>query len=230
MQPTVTLERPVTAAAIHREKPLPFPLVVPVMPNEQIMEAWKNFRDLKLRLLDASDFVLVNGQPLAKKSAFRKLALAFGISTELVREERIETQDGTAYLLTIKAIAPSGRFMTAAASCHANERPFTKPSDVRATAETRATNRAIANLIGWSAPSVEEMGASGSEDIAPYSEPLPTEPLTESVAITERQRKYIVELLSQRLPDPEELERELANIENLTKSDASAYIKNLLRP
>ncbi|MFA6446705.1 MAG: hypothetical protein WCW31_00415 [Patescibacteria group bacterium] len=215
------------AVQIHRERSVSeFPLVSPVASNDKIMEAWQNFQDLKLKLLDASDFVEVRGEKLAKKSAYRKLALAFGISTELIREDRLEFKSGTAYLITMKAISPSGRFMTAVASCHSDERKFTKSSDVRAIAETRATTRSIANLIGWSAPSAEEVLADEEPIQAKRTE---SPPMVNYDEMTDRQKKLLTELINQRNPEPEERESALNVIEGLSKVDASSLISEMLQ-
>jgi len=227
MQATKTAAiEPVTQ--FHQTKPKMFePLLTPVADNDQIIRVWQNFNELKLKLLDDSDFVEVKGEKLAKKSAFRKLALAFGISTEIIQQERITINNQDAYLITVKASAPSGRFMSSVASCHESERKFSKPSDVRAIAETRATNRAIANLIGWAAPSAEEIIADEGGECAPSSDSvLPRE----EDQMTARQRKLLEQLIIQRNPDPEERENALAMIEDgLSKSDASSLISSMLR-
>ena len=52
------------------------------------------------------------------------------------------------YEITVRATSPSGRYSEACASCASNERDFTHlENDVRATSQTRATNRAISDLI-----------------------------------------------------------------------------------
>jgi len=201
------------------------PLLKPLADNDYIIRVWNNFNNLKLKLLDDSDFVEVKGEKYARKSAFRKLALAFGISTDILREDRLIIAGKDAYLVSVKAIAPNGRFMTSVGSCHEAERKFNKPSDVRAIAETRATNRAIANLLGWAAPSAEEIIADDGEAYAPtqdYSD--------DPNMMTDRQKKLLEQLITQRNPDPDERENALAIIESgLSKSDASNLIKSMLR-
>ncbi|MDD2785913.1 MAG: hypothetical protein PHS79_03405 [Patescibacteria group bacterium] len=214
------------AVQIHQTKPEVAPPLSPVADNDQIMRVWNNFNELKLRLLDDNDFVTVGGEKLAKKSAFRKLALAFGISTEIVKEERVTINGFDAFLISIKAIAPSGRFMVALGSCYEKERKFNKPSDVRAIAETRATNRSIANLIGWSAPSAEEMIIEDD----PVSSSYPDAAASPAVDLmTERQKSLLVQLINQRNEDPDERENALGMIEGLSKADASSLISEMLR-
>lgn len=223
MLPTVVTAPP--TASLHQE----LPLVSPVASNEKILQSWQNFQELKVKLLEPSDFAEVKGEKLAKKSAFRKLALAFGISTELVNEDRIELKDGMAYLVTMRAISPSGRFMTALASCHSDERKFTKASDVRAIAETRATNRAIANLIGWSAPSAEEVMHGGIAAAEAYPETASPAPVEDPTGMTPRQRGLLVQLITRRYDDPDDRERALGVIEGLSKADASQFISEMIR-
>jgi hypothetical protein len=215
------------AIQIHQnKKEVLDPLLKPLADNDFIIRVWKNFNDLKLKLLDDSDFVNVRGEKLAKKSAFRKLALAFGISTEILREERVIINEKDAYLVSVRAIAPNGRFMTSVGSCHEAERKFNKPSDVRAIAETRATNRAIANLLGWATPSAEEMIV--EDDIEQDTEIGQSVERDEN-QMSDRQKKLLTQLILQRNPDPEERENALVMIEGLSKVDASSLISSMLK-
>lgn len=217
---------PEPAIAIHEAKQRPFePLLMPVSTNDQIVRVWQNFNELKLKLLDDSDFVEINREVLLKKSGFRKLALAFGISCEITNEQRVIINEKDAYLITVKASAPNGRFMTSVGSCYEAERRFNKPSDIRAIAETRATNRAIANLIGWSTPSAEEMI---TEDVIEYAPSTKHEESDES-KMTERQKKLLIQLIIQRNHDPEDRENALAMVEGLDKVSASQMITSMLK-
>jgi hypothetical protein len=216
------------------------PFVAPIRNTDEIVRAWDSFKDLKLRLLNDSDFVLVKGERYAKKSAFRKLALAFGISVEIVREDRIDFKTSTAFLITAKAISPNGRFMTAVGSCHTDEKKFSKASDARAVAQTRATNRAVADLIGWSTPSAEEMiGEEVEEPTASYAlkQEVPSigeHPSTKQTdhenTMSSRQRSLLISLINQRIVDQEEREEALVALENYDKRDASDAIKAFLNP
>ena len=230
---------------LHQTKPaITIPLVMPVTSNDKIMEAWNNFNELKLKLLEDKDFVEIQGKQFAKKSTFRKLALAFGISTEIIKEERRDFKNGFGYEITMKAIAPSGRFMTAMASCHSNEKKFSKDSDVRAIAQTRSTNRCIADLIGWSAPSAEEITSSYPSE-EPAKENVINQEYMDNVyqdsdssqvemtdrdeyAMTEKQRGLIISLINQKIYEPVEREKRLEAIDCYNKGDASEIISELL--
>ena len=214
------------------------PLVAPVSSIDEILGAWNSFKELKYRLLNDTDFAEIRGERYAKKSAFRKLALAFGISVEITREDRLDFKDGSVgYLMTAKASSPNGRSMMACASCHTDEKRFSKASDARAVAQTRATNRGIADLIGWSAPSAEEMASGGEVESTVPAPPrvrhnvephdTPPEP---SNGITDRQRGLLVSLIHQKIVDPEEHEEALSLVDSYSKEDASHVISSFLEP
>lgn len=214
------------------------PLVMPVSSTDDIVRAWNSFKDLKFRLLNDTDFIEIKGERFAKKSAFRKLALAFGISVEITREDKIELKDGTiSYLMTARGSSPNGRSMMACASCSTDEKRFNKSSDARAIAQTRATNRSIADLIGWSAPSAEEV--IGGEEIEPPAriqsraqqvDGFQEKPPESGNGMTERQRTLLVSLISQKIPDPEEREDALRIMQSYSKEDASEIISSFLTP
>lgn len=107
--------------------------------------------------------VQVEGQrTFKKKSAWRKLARYFTISTRVVRVERehLPTGDFLA-TVTVEAAAPWGQSAEAVGACCTDEatgRRVITVADAIATAETRATNRATSNLIAMGEVSAEEMG------------------------------------------------------------------------
>ncbi len=229
---SVALTTPIQAlhTASLQDKAL---LVAPVTSVDTIVKAWNSFKELKFRLLNETDFVEIRGERFAKKSAFRKLALAFGLSVELVREDHITFKDSTAFLLTARASSPNGRFMTAVGSCHTDEKKFSKASDARAVAQTRATNRCIADLIGWAAPSAEEIIG---EEVEPPRRELHQgqqhveESCEPKNAMTERQRTLLISLIQQKVIDPEEREVALSVIDSYSKEDASQVISSYLEP
>ena len=94
-----------------------------------------------------------------KKSAFRKLAKFYGISTEILEKNK-ETHDNTSFThhYTVKAIAPNGVYTTGEGSCTSSEKGGKSEHDTRSTAHTRAKSRAISDLIGFGQVSAEEYG------------------------------------------------------------------------
>src|SRR5579883_3686476 len=137
-------------------------IIRPVASADEVLAAWRQFQDLKRSLLTIEDYQDIQGRPRIKKSGWRKIAAAFGISDELLREERreIETPTGRHFVweVAVRAIAPNGRYADAVGACASNERRFAHPDhDVRAVAHTRAKNRAVADLVGGGEVSAEEL-------------------------------------------------------------------------
>jgi hypothetical protein len=122
-------------------------------------------------ILDPSDW---QGPPdqqgsFVKKSGWRKVALSYNLTLERVGEEVERDDGGTAQraTYTARAVAPNGRSVEATGHCAFSESRFSGPrgnttkleNDMRATAETRAKNRAISDLIGMGKVSAEEVDA-----------------------------------------------------------------------
>ena len=98
-----------------------------------------------------------------KKSAWQKLSRAFNVDTSIVDREIERTKMGRvreAYYC-VRASLPNGRSVESDALCSRSEKGKDKVSDhtIMSTAKTRATNRAIAELIGAGEVSAEEMSA-----------------------------------------------------------------------
>ncbi|WP_458455208.1 hypothetical protein [Methanobrevibacter sp.] len=98
-----------------------------------------------------------------KKSAWQKLSRAFNVDTTIVERELERTKMGRvreAYYC-VRATLPNGRSVESDALCSRSEKGKDKVSDhtIMSTAKTRATNRAIAELIGAGEVSAEEMSA-----------------------------------------------------------------------
>jgi len=119
-------------------------------------------------LIGDNDVQKEGGRTFKKKSAWRKLARHFTISTEVAKVEREFYGDGQFLaLVTVRAIGPWGQSAEAVGACATDEatgRRTITIADAIATAETRATNRATSNLIAMGEVSAEEMskGSGGS--------------------------------------------------------------------
>jgi hypothetical protein len=133
-----------------------------------LMDAYQRACDA---LLVDSDYQQIGRKRFRKRSAWRKLAGVFGVSVELVHLRYARDSDGNVLRAeaTCRATAPNGRFQDGVGVCALSERgpsdrPFTKPEhDLPATAETRAKNRAIADLIAAGEVSAEEVGGGGAD-------------------------------------------------------------------
>nr|QBN22414.1 hypothetical protein [uncultured archaeon] len=88
------------------------------------------------------------------RSGLRKLALACNLEVEPVRKERLDHEDYYTWVYEVQVKMPNGRTYTQEGACSSNEAFFTsgpgrvEEKDIVHTAETRAMNRAIMDIIG----------------------------------------------------------------------------------
>ncbi len=150
----------------------------------QVVAGMRAYQALLPQLLDASDYQDAGrdkrtGKPrrFVKKSGWRKIARAFNLSVEIatLTVDRDERGNPTRAECVARAIAPNGQVQDGDGYCAADEKRFRDAdadklkleNDLRATATTRAKNRAIADLVGMGEVSAEEVtsvddaGASG---------------------------------------------------------------------
>lgn len=147
------------------------------VPNvDTALEQWNAYQKLCKGLLNETDYQEIEVKEkdesgnyvkvkrhFKKKSAWQKLARAFNVDTSIVDRDLERTKMGRvreAYYC-VRATLPNGRSVESDALCSRSERGKDKVSDhtIMSTAKTRATNRAIAELIGAGEVSAEEMGA-----------------------------------------------------------------------
>ena len=140
------------------------------------LEQWNAYQKLCKGLLNETDYqeIIVKEKNeegkyvevkrhFKKKSAWQKLARAFNVDTHIIDRDLERTKMGRvreAYYC-VRATLPNGRCVESDALCSRSEKGKDKVSDhtIMATAKTRATNRAIAELIGAGEVSAEEMTA-----------------------------------------------------------------------
>ena len=146
------------------------------------VEAWNAYMQLcgKDGILNETDYQKIwvkekdeNGKwkvverEFKKKSAWQKLARAFNVDTRIVDKEFQRTKTGaiTEAYYCVRASLPNGRSVESDALCNRREKGKAKikDHDIMAIAKTRATNRAIAELIG--------AGEVSSEEITPATAP-----------------------------------------------------------
>lgn len=102
-----------------------------------------------------------NPRKFKKKSAWRKLARHFNISTSVLAVDRGTVGEYFIATVTVRASAPWGQYADALGACCTDEatgRRTITVADAIATAETRATNRATSNLIAMGEVTAEEIG------------------------------------------------------------------------
>lgn len=128
---------------------------------------WKAYQEITKQMLDKSDYQDIKGKKFKKKSAWRKYARAFNITTEIVDKEICKTDKGQVKEASfiVRATLPTGRSADGWGNCSRSEGNKSHPNhDIPATAVTRATNRAIADLIGAGEVTFEEMQSQAHEE------------------------------------------------------------------
>ena len=168
---------PATALALRSDSIGP---VLPIATPEGMAAAMRAYADLKGAVLTENDEqeITVKGKKrkFVKRSGWRRLSIAFGVSTTILDRKITVGPEGRALSaeFTVRATAPNGRFADGWGACSAWEERFQDERgrgkmehDIPATAETRAENRACSNLFGYGEVSAEEM-----EDSPGVAKPL----------------------------------------------------------
>lgn len=184
-------------------RPEPASIVRQTVATAEVVEAQAAYHDLCSKLLDKSDYQTIGGKDFRKKSGWRKLAVAFNVSVELISRDYERADNGTIVRAEVvcRATAPNGRTMDGLGACDLFEKccpaahgekcgrggyhkhcdrgcsgrtHFSNPQhDLPATAMTRATNRACADLFGMGEVSAEEIS---DHDRHNNPEPDPADP------------------------------------------------------
>lgn len=174
---------------------------------------------------------------------FRQLAMHLWISLEITKESRVQADDYFLYEYSVKATSKDGRYTECSASCSSNERDFNNiENDVRTIAQTRASNRAIADLI-WITDITKYINANTVNNTSQHSLHTPdayicnndsragsehSENNKESNNITLRQKELLVKLIQEVFTDKKEQSGYIETLDGLTKQEASFHIKQLL--
>lgn len=126
---------------------------------DSVVESFREYTKACEALLNKDDYQGIGNRQFKKKSGWRKIATAFGVSTRIVSSKVEYDEDGRIHHaeFVVEAFAPNGRTAQAWAGASRVDRDYSHDQDVAATAQTRATNRAIADLIGCGEVSAEEM-------------------------------------------------------------------------
>lgn len=166
---------PASTAVARRERRSE---VIRPLNADDLIESFSAYQDLLPKLLDSSDYQDAGrGKRFVKKSGWRKIATAFDLDVQIIRSVVDRDDDGHPLRAEVwaRAIAPSGRSMDGDGYCSIDEERFSGPrgnkskveNDLRATATTRAMNRAISGLVGMGEVSAEEINASGQDHSGP---------------------------------------------------------------
>lgn len=165
MSNSATAAPPVGSLEISRLEPL---RPLPVHDVKRAMNEYQEGLAAILVHSDWQEFTDKGGETrrFVKRSGWRKIATWFGLDLFVgrINVERDEHDRILRAEVVGRAVAPNGRVGEDVGACSIDERRFSKPEhDLRATATTRALNRAIANLAGMGEVSAEEI----AEDVEP---------------------------------------------------------------
>jgi len=161
------------------------------------LEVMRAFQELKQKVLDANDVVTINGKQYIKRSGWRKIAMAFNISTEVVKIQREKIDNAYVVEVIARARTPMGRISEEAAVCDTTE--FERGNlqgtlhNIETKAVTRAINRAISNLVGGGEVSAEEI-IKGPDEVVRERE-IKEEPQQKDPPITIKQINFLNNLM-----------------------------------
>lgn len=149
---------------------------------DSVVESFKEYTKACEALLTKDDYQSIANRSFKKKSAWRKIATAFGVSTKIISSKIEYDEDDRIHHaeFIVEAFAPNGRSAQAWAGASRVDRDFSHDQDVAATAQTRATNRAIADLIGCGEVSAEEMLDEKQQNRREATKPAKAAPASQS--------------------------------------------------
>jgi len=135
--------------------------VIPRPNVEGTVEAMHEFQRLKREVLDANDVVMIQGKQYIKRSGWEKIAMAFGISKEIVSIKREQLGDVWIVEVVARARTPLGRVSEDVAVCDSTEFQTGNLKgtlhNIESKAATRAKDRAISGLVGGGEVTAEEI-------------------------------------------------------------------------
>lgn len=140
-------------------------IVKPAVTPKEAVAMWHEYQQLKNKIATEEDVQEIRGRQFYKKSYWRKIATFFNLSVEIMNEREEKIGDNIVFYFTCKATAPNKRFAIGTGSCDLFEKG-TRNSfhNARSTAETRAFNRSISNLVGGGEVSAEEVTEDNFEE------------------------------------------------------------------
>ena len=173
---------------------------------------YSSINEIRENILTEKDLVNIKWKTYINKSWYRKIALALNISIQVVSENRIEKEEYFIYDFTVRATNSLWRYVESSSSCASDEREFNNINhDVRATAQTRSTNRAIADLI-WLTEIIKAPGVITHSD----------------QWITSKQKSLLTRLVESKYTDTQTRATLYKQIDWLSKDEANTKIKQLI--
>ena len=198
---------------------------------DTISKAFIELKNLEKKFLNSNDYVNIKWKTYIKKSWFRKLSLILWISTEVVKHNRIDKDKYFIHEFTVRATATNGRFIECSWACSSNERDFNHiENDTITTAQTRASSRAISDLLG-----IWEIFHEDTKTISKNTSSNATTNLnnynnsnTSNDHITNKQKTYLIKLVESKYQDEHTRNSLYKRIDTLNKVQAGDTIKQLL--
>ncbi len=147
-------------------------------------------KKILMSILDVkTDIQNIQGHDFKKKSYWRKLSAVYGVNLEFGSERKEEHENGAiTYFFVMRAIASNGIFSDGSGACTSSENltfngdnwvnkngnisKLKSIHDTRATAETRAKNRAISDLLSFGEISAEEVNNAQGNNNQQQSKPV----------------------------------------------------------
>lgn len=124
-----------------------------------LAKRFKDYQDLKEKILTDDDKVKINGKEYIKKSGRTKFEVAFNLSTKILSERKeVNPIDPSkyAYHFTVECRADNGRVIEEVGSCDNTEKQGAAEHVIRSMAKTRGTSRAVFEMIGAGDMAAEE--------------------------------------------------------------------------
>lgn len=113
-----------------------------------------------------NQIMTIQGRSFRMKAYWRAVGTAFNLAIDLVSTEILRNPEGEVsdVIIIVRATAPNGRSAIGDGTCSASEKKGAARTlhNIHAHALTRATNRAISNLVGFGEVSAEEVDRDGN--------------------------------------------------------------------
>ena len=139
----------------------------------QVLKLAREYKETKAELVKMMPEAIcyIKEKPYLRKSGIRWLATHAGISTKILNHEKErhgKDSDKLTWRFWVVATAPNGRQMEAVGACCSDEKKKDQwhgklENDCMAIAQTRATNRAVLDLLGGGDVSADEIKDGGDE-------------------------------------------------------------------
>lgn len=152
--------------------------ISPSMGFQERLKIFEEFRTAKNKILSPEDYTEVSikdrrtgevkKRKIILKSGWRKIKLFFGISSEIIELRREKDDDKIIYMCKAKVFTQSGMSAEAIGICSSDEPGKANMSEyvLSSIAQTRAINKAIADLVGADFDEEDDELAATEEDVA----------------------------------------------------------------